>query len=49
MDERQRLGLVRDSVGGVPAPPPPVAYDQDEEDGSEVYFTSGVSYTPGFS
>jgi diadenosine tetraphosphatase ApaH/serine/threonine PP2A family protein phosphatase len=49
MDERQRLGLVRDSVG---APmPPPVKYEEDagvDADGNEVYFTSGVSYTPGF-
>ena len=48
MDERQRLGLVRDSVGGVV--PPPAAYSEDEED--EVYNTSSAgnlaTYKPGF-
>ena len=51
MDERQRLVLVRDSTGG-PAPPPPVAYEEEQpsvdEHGNEVYFTSGVSYKPAF-
>ncbi len=47
MDERQRLGLMRDSMGGI-VPPAAASQDGVDEEGNEVYFSTGVTYQPAF-